>query len=132
MEIVMVLWKFKFPLAILLVVLLGYGFKTQMDRASAYKEEAATAVEAHDALVKDWDRQKKILSDRELQIKIQEVENAKLHKRLADALKEHREWADTLVPASVIGVLRAVPETPLPSTPAPPPASPRPFIRWWD
>jgi hypothetical protein len=124
-------------LGVLLAIFAGLGIalKVQSDRLSSaqlkigvVEVERDTAIEAHDALVKEYERQRAILSEREELRKQQEAQNAKLRQTIKEALQTNRTWADASIPASVLQTLQSLPQgigPPKPDKPNDNPAVPR-------
>ena len=108
----------------------------QTSRLSAAKAETITleterdvAIEAHDALVKEVDRQRRIVADREIARQQQEKDYEKLQRTITAALQNNRIWAGTKLPDSVRETVhtmfQAAPvDTSKPDNPNPAPASP--------
>ena len=134
------LWQNKglVALGVLLVLFLGLGtaLKVQSARLAVAKSEIREereakeeAIRAHDRLVMDWERQQKVLNEREVLRKQQEEENAKLHQTIQDLLKTHRAWASAALPRDLVGVLQALPSDPSSAAASTPADAPTPIHR---
>lgn len=115
------LWQNKGLVALAAAILLMLGMvaaiKIQSNRLANAKQKIETvekerdvAIDAHDRLVKDWERRTAILEQYEQEKKLREAENERLHKTLREALAKNRVWADTLIPADVTRVLQVLPK----------------------
>lgn len=115
------LWQNKALVGMALCVLLVAGLlvtlKVQAARIDTLKAEVAVeesaklaAIEAHDLLTKEVDRQRRIVADREIARQQQEQDYARLQRTLAEALRVNRVWADTRLPDGVREALDPLPE----------------------
>lgn len=116
------LWQNKGLIAVAFASLLVLGLISAVAVQSKRLEAAETAnatleternvaIEAHDALTKEVERQQKIVADREIARQQQETDYVRLQKTLAEALRANRVWADTRLPDGVREALDTLPET---------------------
>ena len=115
------IWQNKGLIAVASLVLLVLGLmtaiKVQSSRLDSQKaanktleNERDVAIDAHDQLVKEIDRQRQIVADREIAREQQEKDYARLQRTLAEALRNARVWADTRLPDGVREAITALPE----------------------
>ena len=124
------LWNNKglVALGVLLVAFVGLGTALKVQSARLEAQQKLTleernakeaAIEAHDQLVADWERQKRVLDEREALRQQQEVENAKLHQTIRKILQGHQAWATAALPADIVGVLQTLPKDSVGTSAAP-------------
>lgn len=74
------------------------------------EQQRDSAIDAHNALVDQLEKQRLVLVEREKLRQRQEKENAKLHEDLRKALAANKAWADAVVPVDVVGLLQTLSE----------------------